>query len=621
MDTSQYKNETEILASLRSKLKVEGEVQERRVWINVDHKDLINACNHIKSLGYGHLSSLSATDWPEEKIFELAYHVWSYTDKILITVKTKVGRNQSSIPSVASIWESAQIQEREAHELFGINFDGNDNLNPLFLDEWEGEPPFRKDFDSQEFARERHYQREEELEADYWLKLPPSLKQVREHVPEMEIAQRIGNFQEVELGFNEEILSRQAERCLQCGHPQCVDACPAHLNVKQYVLEAGKGDYRASMNTILERLPFPASIGRICPHPCEEACTLHFQFEPVSIRSIKRFVADQFLDADWYPKVADKKTDQVAIIGAGPAGLTAARNLALRGFQVTVFDTDKNLGGMLMQSIPDYRLPKNIPLKEIDEIKKLGVNFEVATFGKDINIDSLKGKGFGAIFVGIGAHEGFMMGIPGEDKEGVFEALELLKDVKLGKQVPDFKNKKVIVVGGGNVAMDAVRTTLRLGAEVTLVYRRSYEEMPAAIEEIEAAQAEGIKFNILTNPTQVIGNKKVSEVECIRMELGDWDASGRRRPVPVKGSEFKIPTNYLIQAIGEAPESEPIKEMGVSLDRGGRIQVDDNLMTNVEGVFAGGDVVTGPAIAIDAVAAGIKAAEAIENYLEGKKTK
>ena len=441
----------------------------------------------------------------------------------------------------------------------------------------------------------------------------------REPMPQLLVEERINNFSQTELGYSDEKVRSEASRCLQCEEPPCVEACPAHLNIKKYVFEAREGRYGDALGTILERLPLPATCGRVCPHPCEDACVRHTHFDPISIRGIKRFIADQFMEADWYPKVEGIREERITVIGSGPAGLTVARNLALSGYQVTVFDSSPNLGGMIAQSIPDYRLPPQFPSKEIEEIKKLGVKFQKGTLGEDLTLNFLFDQGYKAIFIGIGTHKGMKMNVPGEDLEGVHEALDLLRDIKLGKTLPQFEGKRAIVVGGGNVAMDAVRSIRRLGADVTLVYRRSWEEMPAGKEEVREAREEGIEFKILTNPTRILGSGRVEGLECIRMELGEPDASGRRSPIAIEGSEFIIPSDFFIEAIGEGPESESLKSMGVEVDRRGLVQFDDNMSTNVEGVFVAGDLVSGPATVIEAVAGGLRAAESIDEYLKTKR--
>lgn len=442
------------------------------------------------------------------------------------------------------------------------------------------------------------------------------LAEKRELVSKLSLEERINSFREIELGYAEDQVRREASRCLQCEAPPCMEACPAHLNIKKYVFQAKEGHYREALATILERLPMPATCGRVCPHPCEDACVRHTHFDPISIRGIKRFIADQFMDADWYPKVETKRKEDIAVIGSGPASLTVARNLALLGYQVKVFDPSPDLGGMPAQCIPDYRLPPQFPRKEVGEIKKLGVKFEPGMLGKDFTLDSLFEKGFKAIFIGTGTHRGVKMNIPGENLEGVFEALDLLKDIKSGKLMVSLEGKRVIVVGGGNVAMDAARSLRRLGADVTVVYRRSWDEMPADKAEVEGAKEEGVNFNILTNPTRVLGDGRVKEVSCIRMELGEPDASGRRRPVPIEGSEFTIPVDFFVEAVGEIAESDMFRSMGLELSPRGLIKVDENMKTSVEGVFAAGDAVSGPRTVIEAVAGGLKAAESINEYLQ-----
>lgn len=440
-------------------------------------------------------------------------------------------------------------------------------------------------------------------------------------IRQLPVKERIDNFYEIEFAYDEEKIRRETSRCLTCEDPPCVKACPAHVNIKKYILEAREGRYRDGLETILERLPLPATCGRVCPAPCEDACVCQYHCVPIATRAIKRFLADRFIEVDWYPEIRIKLEGKIAVVGSGPAGLTVARNLALLGYQVTVFESTPILGGMVTQSIPGYRLPPRFPRKEIEEIRKLGVKFEKATLGEDFTLSSLFEKGYKAIFIGIGTHRGMKMNIPGEDLAGVYEALDLLKAVKLGKPLPQFRGKRVIVVGGGNVAMDAARSIRRLGAHVTVVYRRSWEEMPAGEGEIQEAKEEWIEINVLTNPTKILGDGKVQGLECIRMQLGEPDASGRRRPVPIEGSEFRISADLFIEAIGEGPESEVLRPMGIEVDRRGLIEVDDDMKTSMEGVFAAGDAVSGPRIVIEAVAGGLKAAESIDRYCRTKRQK
>jgi glutamate synthase (NADPH/NADH) small chain len=318
----------------------------------------------------------------------------------------------------------------------------------------------------------------------------------------------------------------------------------------------------------------------------------------------------------WYPKVEPQNKGRIAVIGSGPAGLTVARNLALDGYEVKIFDHSV-IGGMLTQSIPDFRLPPEVPQREIEEVKKLGITIENGHLGSDFTLKDLLEE-YSAVFLSIGAHKDQMMRIPGEDLDGVYQALHFLKDIKQGKKI-SFEGKKVIVVGGGNVAMDVARTARRLKGEVKIVYRRAWEQMPADEEEIRGAEEEGVEFNLLVNPVEILGKGKVEGIRCIRMELGEPDESGRRRPVPIKGSEFEMEADIFIEAIGEVPEGDKLEPMGLKVTSWGSIEVDENMRTNIEGVFAAGDAVTGAATVIEAVAGAIKAAEAIKEYCEKRR--
>ena len=441
----------------------------------------------------------------------------------------------------------------------------------------------------------------------------------REPIPELPVDERITSFQEIFGPYTEEALKREAARCLQCPDPApCVEACPAHVNAKRYIREAGEGRYWDALQTNLERLPFPASCGRVCPHPCEMECTRGNFDQPIAIRAIKRFVADRGMGERWYPEVRPNRSERIAVVGSGPAGLTVACKLALEGFPVTVFERSEAVGGMLMQSIPDYRLPPDVPPKEIEEIERLGVEIKKGMeLGRDFTIQSLKDEGYTAIFLAIGAHRDLWMKIPGEELEGVHSAVDWLKEIKLNKERPSLKGKKVIVVGGGDVAMDAACTALRLGGDVTIVYRRAREQMPTTPEELHAAEKEGVQFSLLTNPVEILGEDgRVKGVRLIRMELGEPDESGRRRPIPIPGSEFEIPADFIIEAIGENPEGEALAEMGLKVNKWGGIEVNDRMETNLEGVFAAGDAVTGAATIIKAVAGALKAVESIKEYCE-----
>ena len=401
----------------------------------------------------------------------------------------------------------------------------------------------------------------------------------------------------------------------------CTNACPNHVNAHAYVALIGKGKYKEAMDVILRNLPFPGVIGRICPHPCESACRRGEVDEPVSICALKRFVADQVDIEDLPIPEIEKRDEKVAIIGAGPAGLTAAHCLALAGYQVTVFEALPVAGGMLRVGIPDYRLPPEVLEKEIRAITRLGVDIRFNTaFGGDITMDELRAQGFKAIYLAIGAHKSMKLNIAGEDAKGVTHGVDFLRQVNL-REITKIEGNAVIV-GGGDVAIDAARCALRVGAEkVTILYRRSREEMPARENEIEDALAEDIEIQYLTAPQQILTKEdQVVGIECVKMELGEPDSSGRRRPVRVPGSEFIVETNLAIPAIGQTPDSSFLAETaGVALSRFGTIEANEiTFATNVEGVFAGGDAQTGPWVAIGAVAAGREAAISISRYLKGE---
>lgn len=393
------------------------------------------------------------------------------------------------------------------------------------------------------------------------------------------------------------------------------------MNAHAYVALTGKGKYKEAMDVILRNLPFPGAIGRICPHPCESACRRGEVEAPVSICALKRFVADQVDIEDLPIPEIEKLDEKVAIIGAGPAGLTAAHSLALEGYQVTVFEALPVAGGMLRVGIPDYRLPPEVLEKEIRAVTRLGVEIKFNTaLGRDITMDELRAQGFKAIYLAIGAHKSMRLNIDNEDAEGVVHGVDFLRQVNLG-EITKLEGNAVIV-GGGDVAIDAARCALRVGAEkVSILYRRSREEMPARENEVEDALAEDIEIQFLTAPKKVVTTaNKVSGIECVKMELGEPDASGRRRPVEVPSSEFVVETNLVIPAIGQAPDSSFLAETaGVALSPKGTIEADDvTFATNVDGVFAGGDGQTGPWIAIGAVAAGKEAAISISRYLKGE---
>ncbi|MDY7035074.1 MAG: NAD(P)-binding protein [Thermodesulfobacteriota bacterium] len=402
----------------------------------------------------------------------------------------------------------------------------------------------------------------------------------------------------------------------------CVITCPAGINVQGYIQLIGQGKYEEALKLIMERLPLPGVLGRVCPHPCEASCRRMEVDESLTIRELKRFVADQVKLEDLpLPKIEDRP-EKVAVVGSGPAGLTVAYYLRLKGYRVTIFEALPVLGGMLRVGIPDYRLPPEIVEKEIDYILKLGIEVQNGkSLGTDFTLDDLENQDFKAIFLGIGAHSSLKLNIPGEDKfEGLLDAVDFLREMNLGSR--KLPGKKIVIIGGGNVAIDAARSALRLGSEeVTIVYRRSREEMPAYPEEINDALAEGVKIHYLTAPVGIRGsNGKVTGFECIKTELGSPDASGRPRPVPVEGSEFLIDCDAIIPAIGQRPDLAWVADKpGLETSRWNTIIVNRHTMqTSVPHVFASGDAVTGPATVIEAVSSGHKATEAIHRYLNGE---
>ena len=399
----------------------------------------------------------------------------------------------------------------------------------------------------------------------------------------------------------------------------CIDACPVHTNVPGYIKLISGGHFKEAYKLIRETNPFPACVGRVCYAPCEDVCNRGELDEPLCIRDLKRVPSDQWSIEELEVPTVTRTDKKVAIVGSGPAGLAAANDLALKGHSVTIFEALPEPGGMLRVGIPEYRLPNDILRQEIGYIQKLGVDIRTGVqVGNDVELKKLK-EDYDAVFLGVGAHGGMKLGVEGEDSPGVMEGIGFLRASSLGEKVK--VGKKVSIIGGGNTAVDCACTAKRLGAqEVTIVYRRSRSEMPAAEEEVEAAEKEGMKIEFLTAPTRFLADgKKLAKMECVRMELGEPDTSGRPRPVPVKGSEFTIAVDTVIAALGQVPETDFVKEMGVSLSRRGTIEADPETgVTSVEGVFAGGDVVTGPAYVIDAIAAGKKAARSIDQYLNGQ---
>ena len=452
---------------------------------------------------------------------------------------------------------------------------------------------------------------------------------VREQDPKV----RATNFEEVCYGYNVEEAQLEASRCLNCKNPRCVGACPVSVKIPQFISEVAAGNFTRAAEIIAEDSSLPAVCGRVCPQEtqCEGSCILGIKGEPVAIGKLERFVADWSRDNGGVkPVVAPANGHKVAVIGSGPAGLACASDLAKLGYDVTVFEALHRAGGVLEYGIPEFRLPKDkVVAAEIASVKALGVKIETNVIaGRTVTIDSLLDEeGFAAVFVGSGAGLPRFMNIPGEHYNGVFSANEFLTRNNLMKayrddyDTPIRAGKKVVVVGGGNVAMDAARTALRLGAETTIVYRRTENELPARKEEVHHAKEEGIQFAMLTNPVEVIGDEKgwVKAVKCIRMELGEPDESGRRSPVEVPGSEFEIETDTVIMSLGTSPNPLIAKTTaGLETTRRGCLVADENGATTRPGVFAGGDAVTGAATVILAMGAGRKAAAAIHEYIQNK---
>ena len=436
-----------------------------------------------------------------------------------------------------------------------------------------------------------------------------------------EFDQGIGNRKAIYMLFPQAVpkkcvIDKREERPCKAA---CIDACPVHTNVPGYIKLIAEGQFKEAYKLIRETNPLPACVGRVCYAPCQEACNRGQIDEPLCIRDLKRVPVDQWNIEELEVPVVAKTDKKIAIVGSGPAGLAAANDLALQGHNVTILEALPEPGGMLRVGIPEYRLPREILRQEIGYIQKLGVDIKTGTqVGKDVTLEELK-KNYDAIFLAVGAHGGMKLGVEGEDIPGVTEGIGFLRATSLGGKVS--VGKKVAVIGGGNTAIDCARTAKRLGAkEVTIVYRRSRAEMPASEEEVTAAEKEEIKIEFLTTPSRFSAeNKNLAKMECVRMKLGEPDASGRPRPIPIKGSEFTIPVDTVIAALGQAPETDFVKKLGVSLSKRGTIEIDARTgVTNVEGVFAGGDVVTGPAFVIDAIAAGKKAARSINQYLNGQ---
>ena len=462
-------------------------------------------------------------------------------------------------------------------------------------------------------------------------------------MPHQDPVVRAGNFNEVALGYTQEQAMDEATRCLHCKNMPCVSGCPVQIHIPEFIAKVAEGDFEAAYQIIAADSALPAVCGRVCPQEtqCESKCVRGIKHESVGIGRLERFVAD------WHNEHNTEKAERpasnghkVAVIGSGPAGLTCAGDLARKGYEVTVYEALHLAGGVLVYGIPEFRLPKSIVQKEVDGLKDLGVKIETnVVIGRAITIDELMEEfGFEAVFIGSGAGLPMFMHIPGENLKGVYSANEFLTRINLMKAyregadtpIMDLKGKKVAVVGGGNVAMDAARCSKRLGADVYIIYRRSEAELPARAEEVEHAKEEGIIFKTLTNPTAVLGynnpedkrdpkNGSVSGIRCVEMELGEPDDSDRRRPIVKEGSDFELPMDCVIMALGTSP-NPLIKSTtkGLEINRRGGIIVNEDGLTSREGVYAGGDAVTGAATVILAMGAGKTAAKAIDEYLSKK---
>ncbi len=452
----------------------------------------------------------------------------------------------------------------------------------------------------------------------------------REQDPQL----RATNFKEVCFGYNLEEAQAEASRCIACKNPRCVGACPVNINIPGFIKAIEAGDLAKSASIIGEDSSLPSICGRVCPQEsqCEGSCVLGIKGESVSIGQLERFIGDwQIENLDRSNVEIKRNGHKVAIVGSGPAGLACASDLAKMGYEVKIFEALHSVGGVLVYGIPEFRLPKDaIVAKEIEAVKALGVEIETSVIvGRTVTIDSLMDdEGYEAVFIGSGAGLPRFMGIQGENLNGVVSANEFLTRANLMKaydeeyDTPIYVGKKVVVVGGGNVAMDAVRTAKRLGAEATIVYRRSEKELPARLEEVHHAKQEGINFAMLTNPKEVVGTDQgwVKSIRCVEMELGEPDESGRRSPVEKRGSEFDVDCDVVIMALGTSPNPLiPTTTEGLETNRWGCVVADDQGATSREGIFAGGDVVTGAATVILAMGAGRKAATAINEFVTNKK--
>ncbi|MBP7792386.1 MAG: NADPH-dependent glutamate synthase [Candidatus Goldbacteria bacterium] len=465
----------------------------------------------------------------------------------------------------------------------------------------------------------------------------PAGKKPRIKMREQEINERIRNFLEVPLGYSEKEAIEEASRCLQCKNPTCISGCPVNINIKEFIHKISMNNFKEAIETIKMDNSLPSICGRVCPQEaqCEKACIMQKTKNPINIGGLERFASDweaENLNIE-IPEISKKKDRQgnnikIAIVGSGPSGLTVAGDLVRMGYEPVIFEALHIPGGVLVYGIPEFRLPKNIVAREVTYLKKLGVRFELnVAIGKTYTINDLFKMGYKAVFIGVGAGTPVFLGIPGEQLKGVYSANEFLTRVNAMKAYlfPEYATpvklgKKVVVVGAGNVAMDSARWARRLKGveEVHIVYRRTEAEMPARIEEIKRAKEEGIIFNLLTNPVEIIGNEDgwVKAIKCIKMELGEPDSSGRKRPVPVAGSEFIMETDVVIPALGTKANRLLTSDVqGLKINKWGYVETDENGKTSIPGVFAGGDITTGSATVIAAMGAGRKAAKAIDKYI------
>lgn len=452
---------------------------------------------------------------------------------------------------------------------------------------------------------------------------------VKTPMPEQDPKVRARNFQEVALGYTAEMAMEEAGRCLKCKNPKCVEGCPVNVRIPEFISKVAEGDFQAAYELITSTNALPALSGRVCPQEsqCEARCVRGIKGEPVAIGRLERFVADWYREhVNAMPNQVESNGKKVAVVGSGPAGLTCASDLAKKGYEVSIFEALHTAGGVLVYGIPEFRLPKAIVANEVTKLEAQGVKVMTnMVIGRVLSIDELFEMGYQAVFVGSGAGLPMFMNIPGEALKGVFSANEYLTRTNLMKaytekaDTPIMQSKAVAVVGGGNVAMDGARCAMRLGADkVYIVYRRGEAEMPARLEEQHHAKEEGIEFKTLCNPVEILGdeNGRVRGIKCIRMELGEPDASGRRRPIEIPGSEFVLDVDTVIMALGTSPN--PLIRSttpGLETNRKGCLIVDENEMTTREGVFAGGDAVTGAATVILAMGAGKKGAAAIDAFL------